>query len=775
MSLGNFAATALGALAVLLLPISPVSGQLRPEAARSVTDSLRIARLAGLGRAWGAVKFFHPYLGYQEIDWDKALVETIPRVNKARTAAEYSAAINYLLSHLNDRNTYAELRATAKPPGAAPKVKVDDARLVRLTDGVLIVDAMRIAETLADDNAADQRLMKAVAAHLPRATGIVLDFRSANESTDWVAYFFGNFTRSLLVELLDSSVTLGSIRSRIHNGYAPQRGGTSGGYYSGFVARTPGNIVASSKAKQLPMAVIINAGTPSGSEILSGLQAARRVFVVRDGDDGRELDSGPFQITLPDDVRVKMRTTELLYPGGNLGFRADLVVRKDAHHDAGMAEALRAVRERKSSRIVGQPATAVSLKGTNDRAYAEMDFPTPEYRLLALFRFWNVIEYFFPYKHLIDSPWNEVLQRYIPKLESNKDAVDYQLTLRELISETRDSHVNLSGATKKSNDKLGMFVPPVHLRYVEGQTIVASEFDTTSGLKVGDVIVAIDGEPVERRRQYVAGMLAESTPQAMARRVHYRLLRGQKDAQARLTVRGTDSLTREVQIARSMSFSDPRRALAFQRTTPVVSVLPSGVGYVDLARLQRGEVDRMFETIKPTRATIFDMRGYPNGTAWAIAPRLTRKVDVTGALFSRPMREAVMLSDDDLKHPSFTFPQKLPAREGEPYSGKVVMLINEDAISQSEHTALFFEAATDVTFIGTPTMGANGDVTNMILPGDLTVSFSGHDVRHADGRQLQRLGIQPHIRVAPTIRGIVAGRDEVLEAAIAHLAGGKGN
>jgi C-terminal processing protease CtpA/Prc len=99
----------------------------------------------------------------------------------------------------------------------------------------------------------------------------------------------------------------------------------------------------------------------------------------------------------------------------------------------------------------------------------------------------------------------------------------------------------------------------------------------------------------------------------------------------------------------------------------------------------------------------------------------------------------------------------------------VVVLINEDAISQAEHTCLFIEACTPTTFIGSPTMGANGDVTNTVLPGGIAIAFSGHDVRHADGRQLQRVGIQPDIKVEPTIAGLRAGRDEVLEAAIEFL------
>ena len=35
--------------------------------------------------------------------------------------------------------------------------------------------------------------------------------------------------------------------------------------------------------------------------------------------------------------------------------------------------------------------------------------------------------------------------------------------------------------------------------------------------------------------------------------------------------------------------------------------------------------------------------------------------------------------------------------------------------------------------------------------------------------QLQRLGIQPTVRVEPTVAGIRAGKDEVLEAAISFL------
>jgi C-terminal processing protease CtpA/Prc len=99
----------------------------------------------------------------------------------------------------------------------------------------------------------------------------------------------------------------------------------------------------------------------------------------------------------------------------------------------------------------------------------------------------------------------------------------------------------------------------------------------------------------------------------------------------------------------------------------------------------------------------------------------------------------------------------------------VVVLIDESAISQAEYTCQFLESAANATFIGSPTNGTDGDVTDVGLPGSITVSFTGQGVCHGDGRQAQRIGILPDVKAAPTRAGLRAGRDEVLEAAIRFL------
>lgn len=201
------------------------------------------------------------------------------------------------------------------------------------------------------------------------------------------------------------------------------------------------------------------------------------------------------------------------------------------------------------------------------------------------------------------------------------------------------------------------------------------------------------------------------------------------------------------------------------RSGPEFRILRGNIGYADLGRLAASQVDSMFEALKTTRAIIFDMRGYPRNTAWSIAPRLTRAEMPAAAQFSRPNAA----TPDTTEWTVFAFTQTLPRTNQWRYLRPTVMLIDERTQSQAEHTGLFLEAANGTRFIGSPTAGANGDVTTVLLPGAVQMSFSGHSVRHADGRQLQRRGLLPYVTVRPTVAGVRAGQDEVLERALRYL------
>ena len=78
----------------------------------------------------------------------------------------------------------------------------------------------------------------------------------------------------------------------------------------------------------------------------------------------------------------------------------------------------------------------------NEKPYYEMPYPDDGFRLLTLYKYWNVVQYFSPYKHLIDKNWDEVLKEYIPVFVNSKNELEYELAILKLIGEINDTHAS---------------------------------------------------------------------------------------------------------------------------------------------------------------------------------------------------------------------------------------------------------------------------------------------------------------------------------------------
>ena len=84
---------------------------------------------------------------------------------------------------------------------------------------------------------------------------------------------------------------------------------------------------------------------------------------------------------------------------------------------------------------------------------------------------------------------------------------------------------------------------------------------------------------------------------------------------------------------------------------------------------------------------------------------------------------------------------------------------------------MMFDAMKRGTLIGEATGGSTGQPLSFDLPGGGSARVCAKRDTYPDGREFVGKGIEPQITVAPTIEDIRAGRDPVLQRALAMLAG----
>jgi carboxyl-terminal processing protease len=98
-----------------------------------------------------------------------------------------------------------------------------------------------------------------------------------------------------------------------------------------------------------------------------------------------------------------------------------------------------------------------------------------------------------------------------------------------------------------------------------------------------------------------------------------------------------------------------------------------------------------------------------------------------------------------------------------------VILTAPNTLSTAEDFLVPLDYAGRALLVGEPTAGSTGDPVNVRLPGGAILRVRSKRDTYPDGRELVGRGIEPDIVVHPTVAGIRANRDEVLEKAIEVL------
>lgn len=400
----------------------------------------------------------------------------------------------------------------------------------------------------------------------------------------------------------------------------------------------------------------------------------------------------------------------------------------------------------------------------HEYSYPTIQYPDAGLRLLSLYRYWNIIQYFYPSRYLIDG-WNEVLEQYIPKFIHAKNAKEYTLACLEIIGQIHDTHANIWSNNTVLDTIKGSLMTPFQAKFIENKLVITDYYKDTMNLRgkihVGDIILKINNTPVETLvKKYLPWTPASNyaTKLRDLPGLNGFLLRSNQTTSTFLIKRKAQEIKVSI-INIPLNLIHQTIGDASTKLTKGYKILSGNIGYIYPAKLKDNDIKDIKGKFTNIKGIIIDLRCYPSSFmpytygAW-LKNRPTPFANFTKPTTVRP--GAIVLSNTVANG----------QRKGRHYTGEIVIIVNATTQSQAEFTTMALQTCPNATVIGSTTAGADGNVSKIVLPGNVATYISGLGVYYPSGDKTQRVGIKIDVPISPTIKGIKAGKDELLEKAI---------
>ncbi|MEP6582928.1 MAG: S41 family peptidase [Ginsengibacter sp.] len=407
---------------------------------------------------------------------------------------------------------------------------------------------------------------------------------------------------------------------------------------------------------------------------------------------------------------------------------------------------------------------------SGEKTYYSLGFPDKKYRFLFLSRFWNIINYFAPYKYLTTN-WDDVLEKFIPKVFDARDTLSYFKTLQELCKSLNDGHsqLTLSGQTSATDIFFGKYTVPFYCEIINKKVVIRKVTNDSIAkelnIQQGDVVLKMDGKDlkdiINDRRNFIS---ASNYADEMHQLSRY-ILDGQ-------TPTAVLELERE---NKAIKTTVTRISTATRDWGAFINYTYNDVGYKKLSdsilliyamQIWDGNIDTIKHLIKQSKAIIFDVRNYPQNDVF---------YSITDPFLSEP--KTINYSTVALPNfPGFfkweLNPNKVGHISDSAFKGKVIILCDERTQSQGEYSCMVLQTIPKAITIGSQTAGTDGVRKEIPMGGGLTMSYSTYGIYYPDKTQTQRTGIKIDLQVSKTVIALKNNEDEILERALQYIKNG---
>jgi C-terminal processing protease CtpA/Prc len=731
------------------------------ERSPATAAASRVAALHAFARLYGVVRWFHPSDAAAVIDWDRFAIDGARRV----AAADGRALRTMLAELIAPFAPTVQIAAAGEPVAAAPALHPPGANGLELVawehegygDSTLISayasKRRHRPRTVAVPGETFASLWQAVDAAPYRGARIRLrgKLRTANHALGrlWLRVdrgdqrgFFDNMREHPTVgaswQPAEITGTVDADATRIVLGTIMSGGGTvwyddlelaaegPGGTWRAIELKDPGF-----EGKDLQASWSPGTGKAAGGS-LAGWNATLDHASPASGEASLRVE--PATRVLSDELFAdapapgEIADVDL---GGGLHARVPLVLYSRDGRTIGDDPAL--ARRSQAAPPAAPPAGFDSIAGVADVIVV-----------------WNALQHFWPYWSVVAVDWNAELDRALGDALDDRSVTDHLATLQRLSAAAPDGHAGTTCPGDTPHVR-----PPFVVDSVEGQIIVTATAD--QAVARGDVVVSVEGHPVAEQLAADQALISGSPQWRLAQALEH-LGAGPSGSTLALRVR-RDGAERDVAVVRG---SPPPRELSH----PPIERLDDGVYYVDLERAAMPEINAVMDRLATAPGVVFDLREYPgfsHDVLWHLA---TQELD-----FTQGMSIPLLIRPDHGPNAAPTWetsPTLLPPLQPH-IAGRVAFVTGARAISYAESLMALVEHHRLGAIIGSPTAGTNGNVAEISEPTGCRTRFTAMRVTRYDGAPQHLVGIRPTIPATRTIAGVAAGRDEVLDKALAYV------
>ncbi len=381
----------------------------------------------------------------------------------------------------------------------------------------------------------------------------------------------------------------------------------------------------------------------------------------------------------------------------------------------------------------------------------------------ALLVAYGTLDWFYPYFEVVGRDLDDALLRELDTLASLETVTrtDMRHGIGRLMHAIHDGH---GYVYDWGGDDWPDGYMAVQLQKVDDDVVIRTS--NHDGLYAGDVVVETDGVPVsewfaEAETRYSASSDGYAFVMATD---EFKEVNGRRT----LTLRAPDGTEREEVVAPmdwDAQYSVPWGG-TFRDNGWLSDLDAPNIYYVNLSDAvtpDESVVTDNWAEVETADGIVLDMRDYPSLDIYGFA-----------GFFRTDMFTAPWFD-----HPTWTGPSDFDfVREiwdmfpsDSPYTGPIALMVSPFSVSAAECFAQMLMDLPNVTVVGQQSASTNGTVTNLWLPGQFQIYFTGMRLLNLDGSQFHAIGVVPNVHVAPDPADLAAGIDPELMAAIDVLGG----